>query len=173
MKRSVMRLVCIVFFMVLSAGLLAGQFPDRQISVFVIARPQKAIFSLGQPILVDIEIRNDLKAEIRLTSYSFSPNDWNGETLCIELPDVYRLPDMVQIWLERPKISPPRYLSGSGWYAVPAGTSKVRTIDVSKWKVRDGWVQGKYQIVVRADKIDVDKYTWMSISSDPVVFEIR
>lgn len=167
------RLVSVVLLMGLSAAALCGQFPDRQIPVVVIPRPRKAIFSPGEPILVDIEIRNDLKAEIRLNALSFSPNDWNGETLCIELPDVYRLPDIKQIWLERPKISPPKYVSGGGWYAIPAGTSKVKTVDVSKWKVLHGWVPGKYQIVVRADKIDADKYTWMSVSSDPIVFEIR
>ena len=173
MKKSPRHLVYIVSLMVLSVVAPAGQFPDRQISVFVVARPQKAIFILGEPILVDIEIRNELKGEIRLNAYSFVPNDWNGETLCVELPDIYRLPDIVQISRERPKITPPKYLSGSGWVPIPAGTSRVKTIDVSKWKLADGWGQGKYQILVRVDKIDVDRYTWMSISSDPIVIEIR
>ena len=173
MKAFGILLVCIVLLRGFPPTALAGQFPERQIPVVVTARPQKAIFAVGEPILVDVEIRNDLKAEIRVTAYSFSPNDWNGETLCIELPDIYRLPNMSQIWRERPKISTPKYVSGSGWYPILAGTSKVKTIDVSKWQVADGWVQGKYQVVVRADKIDVDKYTWMSISSEPVVFEVR
>ena len=106
-------------------------------------------------------------------SLCYVPNDWNGETLCVELPDVYRLPDIVQISRQRPRISPPRYLSGSGWVPIPAGTSRVKTIDVSKWKLADGWGRGKYQILVRVDKIDVDRYTWMSSSSDPIVIEIK
>jgi hypothetical protein len=41
----------------------------------------------GEPILVDVEIRNGLTQEIRLSAFSFDPNDWNGETLGIEFPE--------------------------------------------------------------------------------------
>lgn len=151
-----------------------GQFPERQIPVYVIARPHKTIFIVGEPILIDVEIKNELKEEIRVSTYSSSPTAWNAETLGVELPDIYRLPTASQIWLERPKIdNPPRPISGPSWRAIPAQASWVRTIDASKWKVREGWIAGKYEMKVRADKLDVDKHSWMSVTSDPITFEIR
>ncbi len=150
-----------------------AQFPERQIPVFVIAKPQKTAFVSGEPILIDVEIKNGLNQEIRITSWSFSPNDWNGEALGIELPDIYRLPKISQIWLKRPGINAPPKLAAPGWYPIPAGKSKIRTIDVRKWEIVDGWVAGKYQLLIRADKIDVDSHTWISVTSDPVSIEIK
>jgi hypothetical protein len=161
---------CLASARILSA---AAQFPERQIPVFVIAKPQKAVFVSGEPILIDVEIKNGLKKEIRLTAWSFSPNDWNGETLCIELPDIYRLPKMVQIWRKRPSVTPPLSISGTGWYPIPAGKSKTKTIDVRKWEIVDGWIAGKYQLLFRADKIDVDSHTWINVTSDPITIEIK
>lgn len=151
----------------------SAQFPERQIPVFVIAKPQKEVFVLGEPILIDVEIKNGLNREIRITAWSFSPNDWNGETQGIELPDIYRLPKMVQIWRKRPSVNAPLYLSAPGWYPIPAGTSKTKTIDVRKWEIVDGWIAGKYQLLFRAEKIDVDSHTWISVTSDPMTIEIK
>jgi hypothetical protein len=81
--------------------------PERQLPVFVVAKPQKAAFASGEPILIDVEIKNGLNQEIRITAWSFSPNDWNGEAMGIELPDIYWLPKLAQIWLKRPCINTP------------------------------------------------------------------
>jgi hypothetical protein len=69
--------------------------------------------------------------------------------------------------------TPPRYLSAPGWYPIPPGESKTKTIDVRKWDVMEGWIAGKYQLLFRADKIDVDSHTWISVSSDPITIEIK
>lgn len=151
-----------------------NQFPERQIPVYVIAKPRKAIFAIGEPILIDVEIKNGLKQEIRITTYSVSPNSWNGETLCISLPDVYRLPRIFQIAYERPEITDmPGGIAGPSWVPIAPGNSRVKTIDVRKWQVTEGWMKGKYQLVVRADKIDVDSYSWINVNSEPFTFEIR
>jgi hypothetical protein len=151
----------------------AVQFPERQIPVFVIPKPQKAVFVLGEPILIDVEIKNGLSNEIHISAWSFTPNDWNGEALGIELPDIYRLPRIVQIRRQRPNVNAPLNLSAPGWYPIAAGKSKTKTIDVRKWDVIDGWIVGEYQLLFRADKIDVDKHTWISVSSDPITIEIK
>jgi hypothetical protein len=151
-----------------------SQFPDKQIPVYVFAKPHKPNFALGEPILIDVEINNGLKEEIRISVYSFSPNSWNGEILGIEFPDIYRLPRVVQIYRERPKITDmPRAIAAPSWIAIAPGSSRVKTIDVGKWQVNEGWIKGKYQLVVRADKIDVDSYSWMSVNSEPFTFEIK
>ena len=104
---------------------VSAQFPERQIPVFVIPKPQKASFLPGEPILIDVEIKNGLNQEIRITAWSFAPNDWNGEILGVELLDIYRIPKMSQVWLKRPtsngSVEPVR-LAAPGWYPIPAGT---------------------------------------------------
>jgi hypothetical protein len=64
-------------------------------------------------------------------------------------------------------------ISGTGWYPIPAGKSKTKTIDVRKWEIVDGWIAGKYQLLFRADKIDVDSHTWINVTSDPITIEIK
>src|SRR5262249_53752584 len=106
----------------------SAQFPERQIPIFVIAKPQKEVFVSWEPILIDVEIKNGLNGEIRITAWSFSPNDWNSETQGIELPDIYRLPKMVQIWRNRPSVNAPHYLSAPGWYPIPVGLMEAKLL---------------------------------------------
>ena len=152
-----------------------AQFPNRQLAIYVIPKPQKTVFKVGEPLLIDVEIKNQLKHEIRLTAFAFSPNEWNGETGHIELPDIYRLPEIVQIWVARPNGGKnfPRGIAAPGWYPIAAGTSKISTIDVSKWEVVGGWAPGKYQLLVRVNKIDIDRYSWANVHSDPITIEIQ
>jgi hypothetical protein len=152
---------------------VSAQFPERQIPVFVIAKPQKASFLPGEPILIDVEIKNGLNQEIRITAWSFAPNDWNGEVLGVELPDIYRIPKMSQIWLKRPTINVPVKLAAPGWYPIPASKSKTKTIDARKWEIVDGWIPGKYEMKLRVENIDVDSHTSMRVTSDPITIEVR
>lgn len=150
-----------------------GQSGDRQIPVKVTAKPRNTVFVAGEPILIDIEIYNGLKAEIIVQGYSVEPNDWNGETTAIQLPDIYRLPLINQNYLKRPELDSKMMISSPGGRRVGPNKSLTKTIDASKWTIVDGWTKGKYQVLIRIDKIDVDKYTWISVHSDPVFFEIR
>lgn len=150
-----------------------GQLRDRQIPVIVRAWPHKTIYAVGEPILLNVEVKNALKGEIIVEGTVSEPNEWNGETNCITLSDIYRLPRISQIYLGRPTITPPMFISSLGGRRIPKGKSNVKTIDVRKWTVVDGWVPGKYQVTVRVDKITVDKYTWINVTGEPVIFEIR
>ncbi|MBS1808632.1 MAG: hypothetical protein JST84_10615 [Acidobacteria bacterium] len=169
------KIFILLFFLSVLGYVSNGQFPKRQLAIYVIPKPQKTIFKAGEPILIDVEIKNQLKHEIRLTAFAFSPNEWNGETGHIELPDIYRLPEIVQIWVARPGGGKnfPRGIAAPGWHSIPAKSSKVSTIDVSKWQVVGGWTPGKYQLLVRVNKIDVDRYSWVNVTSDPITFEIQ
>lgn len=168
--------VSILFiFLSLLGSVATAQFPNRQLAIYVIPKPQKTVFKAGEPILIDVEIKNQLKHEIRLTAYAFSPNEWNGETGHIEFPDIYRLPKIFQIYMARPDGGKnfPRGITAPGWYPIPAKTSKISTIDVSKWQVVGGWTPGKYQLSVRVNKIDIDRYSWVHVTSDPITIEIE
>lgn len=146
---------------------------DRQVPVQVTAKPRKAVFEFGEPILIDIEIHNGLKKEIIVQGASTTPNDWNGETTAIQLPDIYRLPTIRQRYLKRPELDPQGRISAPGGLRVRPNDSVRKTIDAGKWTIVDGWIAGKYQVLIRVDKIDVDRYTWLNVHSDPVLFEIR
>src|SRR5215471_5960303 len=175
MKKLISISLCLCWFMIIQSLPVLAQFPERQIPVVVTAKPQKAVYLAREPILIDVEIRNGLEHEIRISRYSFSPNDWNGETIGVELHDIYRLPVMRQIGLKRPAINIEKMplIQGASWVPIPPGTSKITTVDVRKWEVCDGWIPGKYQILVRADKIDVDKHSWINVTGEPVTVEIK
>ena len=166
----------VLFFLLviwLTGGVALAQFPKRQLAVYVTPKPHKQVFKAEEPILIDIEIKNELKHEIRLTAWAFSPNEWNGETGHIEFYDIYRLPRIFQIRQARPSMKTPEWVAAPGWYPIPAKASKTSTIDASKWEVTGGWVPGKYQLVVRVIKIDLDEHSWVSVLSDPFTIEIQ
>jgi hypothetical protein len=181
-----MRIIAFLSCLLIAVSNVLAQFPERQLAIKVIQKPRKHVYKEGEPILMDVEIKNGLKHEVRLTAFAFSPNEWNGETGHIDLVDVYRLPRIFQICCSRPNLgqSAPSgitgkehpvssKIAGAGWYPIPAGTSKISTIDLSKWEVDGGWVAGKYQILVRVKKIDLDKYSWVAVQSDPITIEIQ
>lgn len=45
--------------------------------------------------------------------------------------------------------------------------------DARKWKLQDGWLPGHYQITIRVDYLTVDRYSTLSVLSDPVGFKIE
>lgn len=51
-----------------------GQFLERQIPVYVVARPQLPVFAVVESLQVTGKINNGLKEEIRISAYSFSPS---------------------------------------------------------------------------------------------------
>jgi hypothetical protein len=173
MKSMLAILICLSCLESARIQSVTDQLPERQIPVFVSAKPRKAVFVSGEPILIDVEIKNSLKKEIYIIGGSLSPNDWNAETLGIEIPDLYRLPKIFQIWRKRPTVAFPPAVSGVGQYTIPAGLSKTKTIDVRKWEIVDGWIAGKYQLLFRVDKIDVDSHTWINVTGDPITIAIK
>jgi hypothetical protein len=162
---------CILVFAMLCCSFddVAGQ-TGRQIAVTVTGRPTKATFEAGQPILVDIEIRNDLRGPIRYSTFALEPNEWNGETTGIELVEIRRLPDRVSVWRGRPEARPPMQIAGMTSHPIAARSRAIRLIDVSKWTVTGGWSPGRYELQVRVDMIDLDEHMRASVTSDP--FEI-
>lgn len=154
-------------------SIASAQFPKKQLPIWIIPRPKKEIFNATEPLLVDVEIKNGLDHEVRMYSWTFEPNEWNGETSNIELPDIYRLPKIQEIWLKHPNVNAPTNLAAPGWYQIPTGKSKIKTIDVRKWEVVGGWVAGTYQITVLINKINIDEYSSVSVLSDPIKIEIR
>ncbi len=171
--KVVLRVFILALIFNISSTVGYNQAKDRQVPVKVTAKPRKAVFESGEPILIDIDIHNGLKAEIIVQGAVTTPNAWNGETLAIQLPDIYLLPNIRQRYLKRPDVDFPKFVSAPGGLRVRPKDSVRKTIDVSKWTITDGWIPGKYHVLIRVDKIDVDKYTWINVHSDPVFFEIR
>jgi len=129
------------------------------------------VFDEGEPILVDVVIRNDLSAPIRFSTFALQPNEWNGETAGIELVSVRRLPDMAQIWQGRPVARPPLHVAGQGSHPVPPRAEVTRRVDLSKWTVVGGWIAGRYEASLRVDAVELDARAVASVTSE--MFEIR
>ena len=54
----------------------------------------------------------------------------------------------------------------------PGKTLVIRT-DARKWKLRGGWLPGRYKAWVRVDGLTIDRYSQLSVTSDPFEFEIK
>ena len=147
--------------------------PRRQIDVVVTGEVVPAVVKEGQPIPLKIRITNGLKRPIRFQTYSMQPVEWNGETCCISLVDIYRDGKEFNLYLARPQIKVPENISGSAAYKIAPGEMLEVSTDASKWKLRDGWLPGRYQVTVRADALLVDDYSRLYVLSDPFEFEVE
>ena len=170
MRRTSVMLTLLLFFLPSAS---AGQ--QRQIPITVVASLDSETLRSGNPLLLRITISNGLPRMIRFSTFSLTPNSWNGETTDISLVDIYREPRSMGLFYARPKIGDdgPRFIAGMSSYQIKPGQSLSVLVDISKWQIVDGWKAGKYRITVRADNLDIDAYTRASVMSDPVEIEIK
>lgn len=100
------------------------------------------------------------------------PSDWNGETMNIGLVDIYR-EGTANLYRSRPKVDVPLQMSGMGSHEIkPGGTLTVKT-DARTWELQGGWSPGHYKITIRVDHLTVDRYSTLSVMSDPVEFRVE
>jgi hypothetical protein len=145
----------------------------RQIPVFVIASANDNTIHIGNPIPITIKLINNFTSSIHFNTFSLTQNEWNGETINLSLVDIFRDNKPDNLYLDRPKIDVPVEISGMGYKIVkPKGELIIQT-DARKWKLRDGWLPGKYKITVRIDNITLDKFSKLSVLSEPFDLEIR
>jgi hypothetical protein len=64
--------------------------PKPTIPVRVRVTAPKEPVKAGQPIPLTLTVENGLAGPIEFHSYATEPNDWNGETVAVDLVDVYR-----------------------------------------------------------------------------------
>ena len=145
----------------------------RQIDVVVTGHVVPAVVKVGQPIPLKIRITNGLKWPIRFQTYRMQPVEWNGETINISLVDIYRNGKKFNLYFARPEVRFPYKISGSTAYRINPGEALEVNTDASKWKLRDGWLSGRYQVTVRADALLVDDYSRLHVMSDPFEFQIK
>ena len=146
---------------------------QRQIPIVVEAHTVSGTLKENEPLLLRISILNGLSKDIRFSTFSLTPNSWNGEATNISLVDIYRdVPQPMNRFYARPKIGPgaPRMIAGMSSYVIKPTESLSIVVDMSKWLIVDGWRAGKYKITVRADNIYLDDYILASVMSDP--FEV-
>ncbi|MCH7988974.1 MAG: hypothetical protein IID46_07460 [Planctomycetes bacterium] len=145
----------------------------RQIPVYVRAEVKPATVIAGKPIPLFITVTNQLDGSIGFPCYSLIPNNWNGETLSISLVDIYRDGKEFNLYLASPKIEPPLRIAGTSQTTVQPKQSATVQTDAAKWKLRDGWLPGRYKVTVRVDNIRVDDYCTLNVLSDPFEFTIE
>ncbi len=161
----------IVFLIVVAAKVDGKQ--ERQIPVVVSVEVKPKIIKTGEPIPFILTLSNGLSSSIYYSTFSPSPNDWNGETYNVSLVDIYRDDKAGSLYLARPNIDVPIAVSGAGRREIkPGGNIKIQ-IDARKWKLKDEWLPGRYRVTVRIDNLKVDEYTMLSVLTDPVEFEIK
>jgi hypothetical protein len=143
---------------------------QRQISIVVEAHTVSGTLKSHEPLLLRISIFNGLSKDIRFSTFSLTPNSWNGEATNISLVDIYRdVPQPMNRFYSRPKVGAgPKIIAGMSSHVIKPTESLSVVVDMSKWQIVDGWIPGKYKITVRADNISLDEYTVASVMSDPV-----
>ncbi len=171
-KRYVFIFLVFAVSLVLVANRVQGK-QERQISVVVSVEVKPKIVKNEKAIPLTITILNNLSSSIYHSTFSVTPNDWNGETYNISLVDIFRNDKAHNLYLARPKMEVPLAISGIGSREVkPGGKIEIQT-DARKWKLRDGWLPGRYRVTVRVDNLRVDKYSTISVLTDPIEFEIK
>lgn len=146
---------------------------ERQIPVIITVEVKPAIVKSGEVVPLTLTVSNSLSSSIYHLTFSLKSNDWNGETYNISLVDIYRNGNAGNLYLERPKIDVPITVSGVAKQEIKPGEKLEIQTDARKWKLRDGWLPGRYRITVRVDNLEVDKYATLSVLSEPIEFEIK
>ena len=126
-----------------------------------------------QAIPLTITVSNGLTTSIQHSTFSVTPNDWNGETCNVSLVDIYRDDKQFNLYLARPEMNVPITVSGRVTLQIKPGEKLVIRTDARKWKLRDGWIPGRYNVTIRLDNLKVDNYSTLSVMSAPVLFEIK
>ncbi len=158
--------------LILVASELEGM-QERKIPVVVSAEVKPKILKSGEAIPLTITVSNGLSSSSYHSTFSLTPNDWNGETCNVSLVDIYRDGKAGNLYLARPKIDIPMTVSGMGIREIkPGGKLEIQT-DARKWKLRDGWFPGRYKVTVRINNLKIDDYSTLSVLADPIEFEIK
>ena len=165
-------LVATVFIVIsLTCYTSAKEKAARRLSV-IVRGEAPSVVKAGSPIPVKITITNGLDWPIYFDTYSLMLNDWNGETVNIGLVDIYRN-ESTNRFLARPKVTPPRKISGLGAHRIEPGKSLTIRTDARKWKLRDGWLPGKYRVIVAVKNLRIDNYSTLRVVSESFEFEIQ
>ena len=164
----------------LAIAFLAGErsFGDEtttaQIRVFVRAEAPADPVKPGAPIPLKIVVTNQLSASIDYISYGLKPTDWNGETAGISLVDIHRNGKSGNLFLASPKIKAPVVIAGLSRHEIAAGKQLTIETDATKWKLRDGWLPGRYRVTLRVNGLKVDNgRCTLFVLSEPFEFEIK
>jgi hypothetical protein len=139
------------------------------------ANPEALQFHVVEQLNITLTLLNELKSSIYFETFGKKWEAYNGETVNCRLVDIYREGDSGQLYLARPELklpSGPPGPSGLGVIWVKPGASAKIQLDMSKWKIRGGWIPGEYQVNCRIDRITVDRHISLSVMADPISFEI-
>ena len=162
--------LALLFSMDAEVGEAGGK---RQIPVVVRGEVKPAVVEAGKPIRLTVTVTNGLGGSIRFPTYRLGPTDWNGETVNVSLVDIYRDGQRRGLFLKRPAVRPPIKIAGMASYEIKPKQSLVVRTDARKWTLRDAWLPGRYKVTVRIDRLTLDHYAVLSVTSDPFVFEIK
>jgi len=131
------------------------------------------IVKSDQPIPLTVTVSNGLPSSVYHNTFAIEPNEWNGESCNVSLVDIRRDGKAGNLYLARPEMEVPITVAGMGRREIKRReTLSIRT-DARKWKLRDGWLPGRYSVTIRVDGIAVDARTNnFSVLSEPVRFRI-
>lgn len=168
--------VLVVSTLLFSMDAAAGEaWGKRQVPVVVRGQAEPAAVEAGKPIPLRITVTNGLPSSIAFYTYSVTPTSWNGETANIALFDILRDGKRRALFLPQPNPHPPRELliptMGRRW--IEPGKALVIRTDARKWKLPGGWVPGRYRARVRVERLHLDDYSQLWVTSEPFEFEIR
>jgi len=147
---------------------------DRQIPIAVTATVKTVGVERDGAIPVSVVITNGLEGSIEYSSFSLVPNAWNGETVHLALVDIRRDGQPQGLFVERPRVEAPVHVAGMTRHVIAPGKSTTIATDLRKWKIREGWKPGKYEITLRVEGLSTDDgHCVLSVHSDPLEFQIK
>ena len=166
--------IALAVLMTVASGAGAGMLnvdEDSPISVAVFVRHDN---DRGGPIPLSVTLENGMKGAIRYATFSLVPVPWNGETASLTLVDVYRNGNPGDLFLGRPAVTAPADRPSMNQFAVKSGQNLTVKTDLTKWKIKGGWISGHYTATLRVENIDTDRdHQTVTVLSEPFSFQVR
>lgn len=144
---------------------------DIPISVGVFVRRDN---NRGDSIPLAVTLENGMRGAISYGTFSLDPLPWNGETASLTLVDVYRNGNPGGLLLARPAINAPLDRLSVNHYVLKSGQSLTVKTDLTKWKIKGGWISGRYTATVRVENIATERgHQTVTVLSEPFSFQVH
>ena len=146
---------------------------QRLIPIVVTGKAPAAI-KAGDPIPLEVTVKNGFGHEISFRSFTSKPNVANLELQSLSVISIRREGEDRDLVMQLPEIDDEALrVAAPSLVSIPPTQSGSLQTDLTKWIIRGGWQPGRYQVSVRIHEIRVDRFSSVTVDSEPITFVVR
>jgi len=150
-----------------NAFCLSGQEQNtvkRVVPVTVYGRVQPQVIQTNEPINLTIAVFNGLSSTIHYT---------NAEAVDVLVELKYDNGNLLELYSSQLKIKAPDHMVRARTVEIGSGAVMYLHTDGRRWKLKNGWKPGRYEMRLQIENLRADEFCKLSILSAPVCFEIK